>query len=146
MEDFFHFEPPRTLLKQLTEIKIIFLILLSAFIFLPTMSASSISEHFHILTWIPKYIVYILYIYILKRFSTKCVLFLKKYIYQLFCWIFQVVYLYKWSNKSPLRVLTRHIEYTQSSVRPCILDMYFFRQSPTFIKVHVAFVFGLQTL
>ena len=41
-------------IKQLTEIKIIFLVLLSAFIFLPTMSASSISEHFHILTWIPK--------------------------------------------------------------------------------------------
>ena len=41
-------------IKPLTEIKIIFLVLLSAFIFLPTMSASSISEHFHILTWIPK--------------------------------------------------------------------------------------------
>ena len=40
-------------IKPLTEIKIIFLVLLSAFIFLPTMSASSISEHFHILTWIP---------------------------------------------------------------------------------------------
>ena len=53
MEDFFHFEPPRTLLKQLTEIKIIFLVLLSAFIFLPTMSASSTSENFHISTWIP---------------------------------------------------------------------------------------------
>ena len=40
-------------IKQLTEIKIIFLVLLPAFIFLPTMSASSIYEHFHILIWIP---------------------------------------------------------------------------------------------
>ena len=39
-------------IKQLTKIKIIFLVLLSAFIFLPMMSASSISEHFHISTWI----------------------------------------------------------------------------------------------
>ena len=39
--------------KPLTKIKIIFLEFLSAFIFLPTMNASSISEDFHILTWIP---------------------------------------------------------------------------------------------
>ena len=40
-------------IKPLTKIKIIFLVSLSAFIFLLMMSASSISEHFHILTWIP---------------------------------------------------------------------------------------------
>ena len=51
-------------IKQLTKINIIFLVLLSAFIFLPTMIASSISEYFHILTWIPSKHVSLLMLYV----------------------------------------------------------------------------------